>query len=592
MKTSGSIQNISISNPNGPRIDSVHFGTDGWRAILDEDFNPCSVARVADACARAFSRQLDDWAANAASGRTATAVDDISGAVAAAANGASSAIAAANITLNALATSRRTGQTEQQPALVIGYDCRREAGKYAALVAAVVAAHGFQAIVSDRYCPTPALCWSIAHLPQAIGGIMLTSSHNPAEYLGIKLRMADGGASPKSFTDEVESLLSDDLPDCYPHALAAFAAAVNATPENPASALSLAPELCFANLMGDYLEALVASVDTEMIRQAELQVVLDPLFGAGRGYQAQVLANMGVQVSEVNGAADPSFQGLHPEPILPWVSTGQAEVVCLGYDACLITDGDADRIGAIDEHGNYVTSHRIMALLISHLAEDRGQRGRVVRTSAGSNLLMRQCQRLGLELATRPIGFKWIYAEMLKGDVLIGGEESGGIGFPTHVRERDGLLAGLLLVEMMAQRQKSLSALVEELLAELGCLEYARRDLRLSESQKTQFVEKHLAVASSEAPGGLSAGDISPCPAAVGGNALPSFYQPLFAALHEELIDVDQSDGIMFRFASDAWLLVRTSGTEPLVRVYSEASDKSRVDELLDIGCALAEGEI
>jgi phosphomannomutase len=240
----------------------------------------------------------------------------------------------------------------------------------------------------------------------------------------------------------------------------------------------------------------------------------------------------------------------------------------LGYDACFVTDGDADRIGAIDDRGSYVTSHRILALLIGHLVEDRGQTGRVVRTQAGSNLLRRQCDRLGLTLTTKPIGFKWIYEEMLAGDVLIGGEESGGIGIPAHVRERDGLLMALMLTELMAQRGKGLRELTEELLACLGTLVYARRDLRLTSEQKDALLAEHV---------------YSDAIALAG-------YRDLFTALDEEFISVDRGDGIKFNFASDAWLFVRPSGTEPLVRVYAEAASAEQVEDLLDIGCSLAQG--
>jgi phosphomannomutase len=508
--------NPALPLDSSMRIDPVHFGTDGWRAIIGDDFNPMTVTRVADAAARIFAQE-------------------------------------------------RTTTTNT---LVVGYDCRENAGRYAVLVATVLAAQGFEVLISDRYCPTPTLCWTIAHTPQALGGLMLTSSHNPAEYLGIKLRMSDGGASPASFTDKVEAALLTELPACFDEALANFEAAQNGTPEKPATPLEQAPHLQFADLMSAYLAALKTMVDGALIKAAGLRIVLDPMFGAGRGYLAQTLRSLGVEVVEVNGIADTSFNGLHPEPIMPWVEVGAAKVAELAYDACFVTDGDADRIGAVDDTGTYVTSHRVFSLIIGHLAENHQQTGRVVRTQAGSNLLRRQCDRFSLALTTRPIGFKWIYEEMLKGDVLIGGEESGGIGMPTHVRERDGLLMALLLAELMATSGKKLSELVEELLATLGTLEYARRDLRLTPEQKERFLVEHVKIA--------------------GEDSAP--YLDRFAPLGETLDDIDRIDGIKFNFASDAWLLVRPSGTEPLVRVYAEAASMPQVEALLDIGCTLAQG--
>jgi phosphomannomutase len=274
-------------------------------------------------------------------------------------------------------------------------------------------------------------------------------------------------------------------------------------------------------------------------------------------------------VAEVNGSLDPIFGGLHPEPILPWIKSGLEKTVSLGFDACLITDGDADRIGAGDEYGNFVNPHRIITLLIAHLVENKGQSGRVVRTLSGSNLVKRQCQRLGLGLTTTPIGFKWVYGEMLAGDVLIGGEESGGIGIPSHVLERDGLLMALLLVELMAQTGKSLATLVGDLLHILGNLDYSRRDLRLSEDVKQRFVAGHC----------VAGTDVCD-------------YRDIFLPLDEELCEVDHRDGIKLCFASDAWLLMRPSGTEPLVRVYAEAQDMAQVDALLDAGVAIVEGRL
>jgi phosphomannomutase len=500
-------------------------------------------------------------------------------------------------------------EAAEPPLIFIGYDCRLDAKRYAALAATVVASHGFDVIVSDRYCPTPALCWTIARNRQAVGGLMLTSSHNPAEYLGIKLRMKDGGASPKEFTDEVEAALIDEPPSCFEEALEAFAAtrddeskASNSpllsdlddeTPTRTSHAQAVgapASRVQFADIMKAYLAALMTMVDHQAIAKARLRVVVDPLFGAGRGYLATMLSQLGVEVAEVNGEADPTFNGLHPEPIPPWIHVGAEKVVEGGFDACFVTDGDADRIGAIDDTGTYVSSHRVLALIIGHLVEGRGQTGRVIRTQAGSNLLRRQCDRLGLVLTTKPIGFKWIYEEMLRGDVLIGGEESGGMGIPSHVHERDGLLMALMLTELMAQKGKGLRELVDEMLATLGTLEYARRDLRLTPEQKDALLVTHIQTADRtnrqtgiQAAEGAVEGE--------GDDALATAaYRKLFTALGEELVSVERTDGIKFILASDGWLLIRPSGTEPLVRVYAEATSAPQVEALLNTGCALAQG--
>ncbi len=458
----------------------IHFGTDGWRAVIGADFTYDSLRRVADAAARVFAAE-------------------------------------------------HPGGT-----ILVGYDTRFEAGSFAAAAAEVMAGHGLTVKVSDRYLPTPALCFSVARDEAAVGGVMLTASHNPAEYLGFKLRMADGGASPVEFTNRVEAEL---LPDA---------------PMTPGVFETV-------DLVGPYLENLLGMVDAEAIRSANLRVVVDPLFGAGQTYLANTLRSLGVDVLEVHGERNPGFGGLHPEPIPPWIDSTADLVKAEGRDAAFVTDGDADRIGAVDRNGNFVSPHRIIGLVAAHLVQDKGLTGRLVKTLSTSVLVDRYAATLGLEVTTTPIGFKWIYNEMVKGDVLLGGEESGGIGIPSHVRERDGLLMSLMLTEMMAQRGKGLGELVDDMLAITGPMEYSRYDMKLAPAVKDAFLAR--------APG-LAPSDIA-------GIAV---------------LDIVRADGVKFLLADDAWLLLRPSGTEPLVRVYAEASSAGVVDDLLAAGRALVEG--
>lgn len=458
----------------------IHFGTDGWRAIIGEDFTPDNLNRVVAAAARIFKEEA------VAAGRDADAPGT----------------------------------------LIVGHDCRQDAHAYAELAAQVAAGEGFNVLLTDDYCPTPTLCWSVAHNDDAVGGIMLTSSHNPAEYLGVKLRMADGGASPAEFTDRVEAVL----------------------PPEPTDILG---PFQTADLMTDYLAALRELVDVEAIRGANLRVVCDPLYGAGRHYLADLLRDMGVEVVEIHNAEDPTFAGLHPEPIQPWVDEGLAKVGELGYDALFINDGDADRIAAGDSRGNYVNAHRIITLLTKHMV-DRGETGRVVSTVTASAMLDRMCRKLGLELVSTPVGFKWIYGEMEKGGVMIGGEESGGIGLPDHVKERDGLLMALLLTECMAQSGKDLGAIIDEMLADIGRLEFARRGLSITDEQMARFRAE----------------------------TVPAYTADEIAG--KRVLDVDRRDGVKLLLEGDAWVMMRPSGTEPLVRIYAEAATTDEVNELLD----------
>ena len=466
----------------------IHFGTDGWRAIIGEDFTPDNLTRVIDAAARIFKEEA------VAAGRDVDAPGTI----------------------------------------IVGHDCRQDAHAYAELAAQVAAGHGFNVLLAEDYCPTPTLCWSVAHNDDAVGGIMLTSSHNPAEYLGVKLRMADGGASPAEFTDRVEAVL-------------------------PAEPTDVLGPFRTVDLMTEYLAALRELVDVEAIRAAGLRVVCDPLYGAGRHYLAGLLRDMGVEVVEIHNGEDPTFAGLHPEPIQPWVDEGLAKVAELGYDALFINDGDADRIAAGDAQGNYVNAHRIITLLTKHMV-DRGETGRVVSTITASAMLDRMCRKLGLELVSTPVGFKWIYGEMEKGGVMIGGEESGGIGLPNHVKERDGLLMALLLTECMAQSGKDLGTLIDDMLADIGRLEFARRGLSITPEQMERFRAE----------------------------TVPSYTADEVAG--KRVIDVDRRDGVKLLLEGDAWVMMRPSGTEPLVRIYAEAATTDEVSELLDAAEAVVTG--
>jgi len=461
-------------------MSDIRFGTDGWRAVIADDFTYDNLRRVADAAGRVFA--------------------------------------------------------EDRPGglVVVGYDTRFEAQSFAKAAAEVLASHGLQVAVSDRYLPTPALCWAISHDSEAIGGVMLTASHNPAPYLGFKLRMADGGASPVAFTERVEAAL---LPE-PPEARGTYG---------------------MVDLMSHYLKALTRLVDADVIGAAKLRVAVDPLYGAGQNYLAQTLVSLGVEVTEIHGERNPGFGGLHPEPIPPHIDELRELVRDTDLNAGFITDGDADRIGASDEHGQFVNPHRILCLVAQHLAEDKGLTGRIVKTLSTSVLVDRLANHLGLDVVTTPVGFKWIYEEMVAGDVLIGGEESGGIGIPAHVRERDGLLMALMLAEMMAQRGRTLGELVDDLLAITGPMEYSRVDLRLDAETMVRFRAAMPTLAPTELAG---------------------------FEVHEIL----RADGVKFLLPDDAWVLMRTSGTEPLVRVYAEASNMGVVDELLAAGREIVTG--
>ncbi|MBE0477486.1 MAG: phosphoglucosamine mutase [Coriobacteriia bacterium] len=460
----------------------IRFGTDGWRAVIGDDFTYANVRRLADAAGRVIA-------------------EDTPG-----------------------------GE------VLVGYDTRFQAAAFAASAAGVLAAHGLRVRLSTCALPTPALSWATDR-SDAVGAIMLTASHNPARWLGLKVKTADGGSAPPAVTGRVEAAVPDTPPP----------------PERDGT-------YTVDDLTTDYLGALRALVDGEAIRSAGLRVVVDPLYGAGQGMLAQVMRDLGVsEVLELHGEYNPSFGGLHPEPIPPHVDEGRRLVREGGFDAAFFTDGDADRIGAADRHGEFVNPHRIFALVVRNLVEAKGMRGAVVKTLSTSVLLDRVCQRLDLECETTPIGFKYIYERMLAGGVMIGGEESGGIGIPSHVPERDGLAMALLLTEMMAKRGLGLAELVEDLFAMTGPMEYRRADIRIEPAERDTFAAQ-----------------------------VPSIEREEIAGL--AVRGLDRRDGVKFLLPDDAWLLLRPSGTEPLVRVYAEAPSMGVVDDLLEAGRELVTG--
>ena len=491
-------------------MEEIYFGTDGWRAIVGQGFDERNVRRVAHATARAFLEEVQ-------------------------------------------------AQDGCSPRLIVGYDTRADADRFARLTAEVVARTaatyyselGLEVVLSDRYVPTPCLCWAIAHDERAIGGIQLTASHNPAQWLGLKVRMRDGGASPAEFTRRIENLLPEA--------------------QNLDSEVTAGSNLVTKDILTDYLDALYRFIDADAIRSVNLKIVVDPLYGAARGYLADTFERLGVQVVRVHDDADPTFGGLHPEPIEPWTDSAARAVVQTGAAAGFVSDGDADRLGALDEEGTFVSPHKIIALLAMHLVENRGKRGAIVKTLSTSQLVDRIGEELGVPVTTTPIGFKWIYAEMLAGDVLIGGEESGGIGIPGHVFERDGLLMSLLLAEMMAQSGQSLRDLVAELEARAGTFYYDRFDLTLDQQQIQRFRQ--------ELPT-LRPATVADAPVLQYNHTDGAKFALAATEANGRSSDSDDSGG-------GEWLLLRASGTEPLVRIYAESATAQRTAELIAAGTQL-----
>lgn len=465
----------------------IRFGTDGWRGVIDEDFNESNVRLVA----RAVAQYLHQ--------------------------------------------ARPEGY-----GVLVGYDNRYKSEVFARVAGEELARCGVPTVLSDRSLSSPALSFAVYHR-KAQGGVMITASHNPPQFNGFKFKANYGGSALPEITEQIEAHLRRVLAGEVSEAQA------------PA-------ELRTENLTEAYLQHLKTLVDLQSILDAGFKVVTDAMHGSGAGYLRTLLTGGRTQVIAIRENRDTQFGGVNPEPIAPNLGALMEAVRRECANIGIALDGDADRVGAVDEHGRFVDSHRIFAISLYHLVQRRGWRGRVVKTISTTNMIDALCRHFDLPLTITPIGFKYICENMLKGDVLIGGEESGGIGIQHHIPERDGVLMGLVLLEAMALSGKTLSELVQEVFALVGEHHYNRIDLHL---EREEMPSARARVAQTEAR------EVAGLPVA----------------------RIDRMDGIKFLFENGAWLLLRASGTEPVVRVYAEASTPEMVERLLKAGEALVRGK-
>lgn len=460
-------------------IPAIKFGTDGWRAVIADDYTFANLERVALATARYFKKHR----------------------------------------------KARNG-------LVIGYDARFMSKEFAQKSAEVIANAGVRVKLADSIVSTPMISL-VTKLENAAGGIVITASHNPPKYNGFKIKGDYGGPAHPEMIERVEKEL----------------AAVLRLKRFPAGADSLERliakgKVVLIAMKQRYLDDIATKLDLERIRNSGIKVLYDAMYGAGMGVLDSVLPH----ATQIHSTFNPSFGGTNPEPLAQNLSELMTGVKNGGFDIGIATDGDADRIGAVDAAGNFVDSHRIFCLLLKYLVEVKGLRGEVVKSLSVTQMVNRQCERYGLTMHETPIGFKYICRLMTERDVLIGGEESGGLGVKGHIPERDGIYLGLMLCEIMAVCGKSLGALVRELLDEYGEHEFRRVDLHVTEKEKSALMKRFQ--------GGVkSIGDYP-------------------------VTGRKDTDGHKF-FVDGGWLLVRASGTEPLIRVYAEGASVAQVESLL-----------
>lgn len=473
----------------------IRFGTDGWRAVIADTFTFENVRLIAQAVADYVSK---------------------------------------------------THTGAGQPTVVIGYDTRFLSDRFAIETARVMAGNEITAWLTRTDAPTPAISYNVKE-KGANAGIVITASHNPPRYNGFKLKAGYGGSA----TADQCALVEEEL---------ALMEREGRTPNVMDYQAALDKGLIRRfDPSWSYYQHLATLIDLDRISERELNIVADAMWGAGRGAFVSLLSRTRAHVTEIRGALNPGFGGIHPEPILKHLNELVAAVQRGQADIGLATDGDADRIGAVDALGRFVDSHTVLALALRHLVECRGQTGEVVKTVSTTLMIDSLAKKHNLTLHETPVGFNHIADLMMKRDILIGGEESGGISLRGHIPEGDGILMGLLLLEIMAVSDAPLHEIIAGLQAEHGPAHYGRIDSHLQhqkpKKQMTAFLVDH-------APSAINS---------------------------ESVVRVDTLDGVKFYMSDGSWLLIRPSGTEPVLRIYAEARSMDAVRGLLEEGAKMGQ---
>lgn len=418
----------------------------------------------------------------------------------------------------------------------VAFDTRHDSRRLALLAAGTLASFGLRVLVSNVPCPTPALGWSVSQDDDCVGGISITASDFPCEYGGIIVRGRDGGPVSAGFARQV---------DAYASTPGGSDAGVFET----------------VDFVGPYLDHLETLVDAESIARANFRIVVDSMYGTGRGIVASLLGRLGCDTIEIHDSSAEDFSGIHPQPVEPWVDDCEQRVVTEGADFGIVLDGDCGRSSLVTERGHLVAPHNIAPLLMDHLVRRRGREGRVVMTLPCSARVTRQAERLGCELSAVPVGFQRLHGEIGVGDVLLACDEYGGVCLPEHLPERDGILCALYLVEMLALSSSSPTELVRDLEEQIGAMYYARKDLRLDAATMQTF-----------------------------SNLLPGLNPRHLAG--RVPTQVSHADGMKVYFENGAWVMLRPSRTQPVIRAYAEAESVADRDNLLGAACDIARGNL
>jgi len=462
-------------------LPQIKFGTDGWRGVTADDFTYASVRRVAKGIADYMLTR------------------------------------------------------SKNPLAVVGYDCRFASEEFARTVADVFAAGGVRSLIFDRASPTQVASWTVIDR-KATGAAVITASHNPYLFNGVKYKPETGSSAPTEVIDELEKRINA-LPEIEPPDREKFASLV--TVYDPRAA---------------YYEQVGRIIDLDRIRSAGLHIVHECMHGSGFGYVSELAGGGRTTVKQLHPDRNPYFGGLNPEPIPPNIDDAIAVMKAGGQDLCILTDGDADRVGIIDESGRFINQLQVFALLILHLFDVMGMRGPIVKTVNMTAMADKLAAQFGTEIYEVQVGFKYVAPKMMETNAVIGGEESGGFGIRGHIPERDGILVGLLFADMIVRRGKPLSQILADLEALVGTHAYARHDIHLHRDT----YERDRKRISEQLAG----------------------HQPKEIA-GVKVARVRADDGFKFYLEDGSWVLFRTSGTEPLVRIYAEAEDAAAVEARL-----------
>jgi phosphomannomutase len=419
-----------------------------------------------------------------------------------------------------------------EPAVFVGFDVRFQSKNFARAAAEVLAGNGLRVVMMDRPFTTPYVSFEVRRRKFA-GGVMITASHNPPEFNGFKVKAHFGGSATPAITAKIERNLGNEP-------------RVGSYAESP-----IGPEKYYF----DHLKSLV---DWDRISKSKLKIVVDSMHGCGGYILEELLRDTSCTVQTIRGNPDPLFGGINPEPMMPQLEPLGEAVRKSGSDVGLATDGDADRLGIVDETGQYVNTLQTLSLLLLHTYRNKGWRGAVARTYSQSLLIPRITSKFGLQLYECPIGFKNIGELMLENEILIGGEESGGIGLSRHLPERDGIFINLLFLDLLAASGKSCTQLIREMWNEFGEFHYGRRDLHIPIEAGQAVIEKWKTAA----------------PATFAGRRVQ---------------EIGKLDGVKVFLEKDSWILFRQSGTEPLLRVYCEAPTEQAVAEIMSSGLKFVE---